>query len=417
MNHLYHRCSKSRFFVSLPIQDSIRFRPMSRISSFSSAHLWPLPQHWEMFGLLLPRPLLDWAEIHAFPEQVTDSSLGKDLLFWRSRKIALVKQTAYHALYPQPGKGSWQETVLSSACHLGPFSFLADLGADYHVVRQASEPETFLWKEKQAYDPDPANSFRHKMKEIHKIESSLLGRELPSVDDISWDKFDMVIGIDIPIPERIVRQCPRTLWAYYSIEAGGPLQKNSLLRPAAGYNLFLNHGFRRYRSRPRNRPHVLEFPLQFQSPQSWEKLRQVVKPSPERSVILIERNSWADVLPASRIPLDRPSGNAFEYLHKMFSAFACLHTTPRSRWGNWAVESVLSGSVFLGNAQSLAQISPLLPGMDCRSLQKGVDLANRLIEDPPFFDSVQKLQTQVVEHVAFRRPLNDLTRKSQEFFT
>jgi hypothetical protein len=55
--------------------------------------------------------------------------------------------------------------------------------------------------------------------------------------------------------------------------------------------------------------------------------------------------------------------------------------------------------------------------MDCRSLQKGVDLANRLIEDPPFFDSVQKLQTQVVEHVAFRRPLNDLTRKSQEFFT
>jgi len=100
----------------------------------------------------------------------------------------------------------------------------------------------------------------------------------------------------------------------------------------------------------------------------------------------------------------------------MFSAFACLHTTPRPRWGNWAVESVLSGSVFLGNAGSLAQISPLLPGMDCRSLQKGVDLANRIIDDPPFFDSVQKLQSQVVEHVAFRRPLTDLTRKGLEFF-
>jgi hypothetical protein len=244
-----------------------------------------------------------------------------------------------------------------------------------------------------------------------------MGRELPSVDDIAWDKYDMVIGIDIPIPERIVRLSPRTLWAYYSIEAGGPLQKNSLLSPASGYDLFLNHGFRRYRTRPRNRPHVLEFPLQFQSPQSWQKLRQVLKPSPERSVILIEKNSWADVLPASRIPLDRPSGNALEYLHKMFSAFACLHTTSRPRWGNWAVESVLSGSVFLGNAESLAQISPLLPGIDCRSLQQGVDLANRLIETPSLWDFAQKLQTQVVEHVAFRRPLADLTRKGLAFFT
>jgi hypothetical protein len=382
----------------------------------SSFRLLALAQHWENLGFFLPRPLLDWAEIHTFPEQVTDSSLDKDLIFWRSRKIALVKQTAYHALYPQPGKGSWQETVLSSQCHLGPFSFLADLAADYHVVRQAKEPETFLWKEKQSYDPNPTESFSRKMEEVRKIESSPLGRELPSVDDIAWDKYDMVIGIDIPIPERIVRQCPRTLWAYYSIEAGGPLQKNSLLSPASGYKLFLNHGFRRYRTRPRNRSHVLEFPLQFQSPQSWKKLRLAVNPSPERSVILIERNSWADVLPASRISLDRPTGNALEYLHKMFSAFACLHTTPKPRWGNWAVESVLSGSVFLGNAGSLAQISPLLPGMDCRTLDKGVELANRLIETPSLWDFAQKLQAQVVEHVAFRRPLTDLTRLAKQFF-
>ena len=382
----------------------------------SSFHLLALAQYWEKLGFFLPRPLLDWAEIHAFPEQVTDSSLDKDLLFWRSRKIALVKQTAYHALYPHPGKGSWQETVLSSVCHLGPFSFLADLGADYHVVRQASEPETFLWKEKYAYDPDPDALFRHKMEEIHKIESSPMGRELPSVDDIAWNKYDMVIGIDIPIPERIVRQCPRTLWAYYSIEAGGPLQKNSLISPASGYNLFLNHGFRRYRARPRNRPHVLEFPLQFQSLRSWAELRRIVQPPDKRSILLIEKSSWEDTLPASQISLDRPSGNALEYLHKMFSAFACLHTTPRSRWGNWAVESVLSGSVFLGNAESLAQISPLLPGMDCRSLKKGVKLANRLIETPSLWDFAQKLQTQVVENLAFRRPLADLTRKGLEFF-
>jgi hypothetical protein len=54
--------------------------------------------------------------------------------------------------------------------------------------------------------------------------------------------------------------------------------------------------------------------------------------------------------------------------------------------------------------------------MDFRSLQKGVDLANRLIETPSLWDFVQKLQTQVVEHVAFRRPLTDLTRLARQFF-
>lgn len=367
-------------------------------------------------GLFFPRPLLDWAEMHAFPEQVPDSCLESDLLFWRSRKVALVKQTAYPALFTINQPKDWMEAVFSCPYHLGPFSFLADLGADYFIVRQASEPETFSWQDKYAYDPDPRDSVAHKLEEIRKFESLPIGSKLPSVDDIPWDSYDLVVSIDLPIPERIVKKAPRTLWAYFSIEAGGPLQKNSLVRPLAGYQLFLNHGFRRYRSRPWNKNHVLEFPLQFQSLRAWGELRSLVHPPDKRTIVLIERNSWEDPLPASQVPLDRPSGEASEYLKKMFSALVCLHTTRRPRWGNWAVESVLSGSVFLGNADSLAQISPLLPGMDCRSLQKGVDLANHLIENPALWDFAQKLQSQVVEHVSFRRPLNDLTRKGREFF-
>ena len=68
----------------------------------SSFRLLALAQHWEKFGFFLPRPLLDWAEIHACPAAISDVSVDQDIDFWRSRKIALVKQTAYHALYPQP---------------------------------------------------------------------------------------------------------------------------------------------------------------------------------------------------------------------------------------------------------------------------------------------------------------------------
>lgn len=389
---------------------------MQQTSPKTKTRLLPLPQSWERIGRFLPRAWLDWAEVHAWPEPVPDSVLQADLSFWESRRVALVKQTAYHALYLQPDSPDWKKTVLSSHCHLGPFSFLAELKADYLIVRQSNDPETFRWRDKYAYDPDPEASCRRRLEELHELESSRMGNPLPSVDDINWSQYDLVVGIDIPIPERIVRNCPRTLWSYYSVEAGGPLQKDSLISPVAGYQLFLNHGFRRYRSRPANRSHVLEFPLQFQSPGAWRELRQAIEPVGARSCILVEKNSWADPLPPSRWPIDRTAGDALAYLRKMFTAWACLHTTPKTRWGNWAVEAILSGSVFLGNAGSLAQISPLLPGLDCRTLHEGVAKANDLAENPTAWEAAQKLQTKVVDQVAFRRPLADLTRKAREFF-
>lgn len=389
---------------------------MNHTDHRGSPRLWRLDQGWEKFGFFLPRGILDWAEIHARPGSFSLSDTEAALRFWRSRKVALVKQTAYALLYPRSAPGGWQDTVLSSLCHLGPFSCLADLGADYFVVRQAKEPETYLWKEKFAYDPDPSASYHAKLGEIDRAENSPAGRSLPSVDDIPWHKYDLVVGIDVPVPERIVEKCPRTLWTYLSIEAGGPLQKDSLRRPLAGYDLFLNHGFRRYRARPANRPHVLEFPLQFQSQAAWDGLRKKLAPRTPRTKILAEKNSWVEPPPLSAAPLDQPSGDAREYLEKMFSALVCLHTTDKTRWGNWSIEAVLSGSVFLGNATSLAHLTALLPGLDCRSLREGVDLANRLVADRARWQVLQNLQTEVVEDLCFRRPLIELTRKAREFF-
>ena len=386
----------------------------SNLPSFP--RLGHLPQKWEQFGFFLPRGILDWAEIHARPRPFSDSETEEALRFWRARKVALVKQTAYPLLYPRTHPGGWEETVLSSVCHLGPFSLLADLGAEYHVVRQAQEPETYLWKEKFAYDPDPAASFQARRRNMEEEEASPAGRKLPSVDDIPWHQYDLVVGIDVPVPQRIVEKCPRTLWAYLSIEAGGPLQKDSLRHPLAGYRLFLNHGFRRYRARPANRPHVLEFPLQFQSQVAWDGLRKKLAPRTTRTKILAEKNSWEEPPPPSAAPLDQPSGDAREYLQKMFSARVCLHTTDKTRWGNWSIEAVQSGAVFLGNAASLAHLTALLPGLDCRSLRDGVDLANRLVADPTRWQALQHLQAEVVEDFCFRRPLIELTRKAREFF-
>jgi hypothetical protein len=100
----------------------------------------------------------------------------------------------------------------------------------------------------------------------------------------------------------------------------------------------------------------------------------------------------------------------------MGSAFACLHTTSKPRWGNWAVESVLAGAIFIGNSRSLAQIAAILPGTDSRKLADAVALAHRLHEQPAVASQIQRLQASIVDYVAFSRPLNDLTAKARQFF-
>ena len=379
-------------------------------------NLFYIPQSFERCLRFFPREILQWVEVHSTPFANEEQSTEELRSFWRGKKIALVKQTAYPALFTINQPKDWLEAVFSCPSHLGPFSFLSDLGADYFIVRQADEPETYLWKEKYAYDPYPQASVAEKLQEIRNFESSPKGTALPCVDDIPWDTYDLVVTIDLPIPERIVKMAPRTLWAYLSIEAGGPLQKRSLAAPLAGYQFFLNHGFRRYRSRPWNKNHVLEFPLQFQSHQAWTRILSSVSTTNQRSLLLVDRNSWIAPPPESRLQIDQPSGDARHYLELMGSAFACLHTTSPPRWGNWAVESVLAGAIFIGNSRSLAQIAAILPGTDSRKLADAVALAHRLHEQPAVASQIQKLQASIVDYVAFSRPLNDLTAKARQFF-
>jgi hypothetical protein len=100
----------------------------------------------------------------------------------------------------------------------------------------------------------------------------------------------------------------------------------------------------------------------------------------------------------------------------MFSARFAVHTTSRPRWGNWAIEAAQAGSLFLGNASSLAHLSLLLPGLDCRSLADASGKISGLLNNPEHLQALQSRQADLAEELAFRRPLLDLTAKAKEFF-
>ncbi|MFA9196320.1 MAG: hypothetical protein ACEQSM_01770 [Aliarcobacter sp.] len=375
--------------------------------------LLALAQHWEKLGFFLPRPLLDWAEIHAVAHFVSESETKRCLDFWGSRKIALVKQTAYQGAY-LPGAGrSWVQTILTAPAHLGPMSFLADLNADYFVVRQTPDPETYLWKEKFAGDPNPEIAFRRI--QTWQEKQDVMG--VVDCDQIRWDDYDLVIGLDIPIPTRIVSKSKKTIWAYYSVEAGGTLHKSSLQKPVGGYHLYLNHCFRRFRARPSNKSHVLEFPFTFQSAASWKFLaKETAGVDTNRRGAVVDRASWQSHPGEKPSLLTAVSGDAVAYTRLMSSSEFAIRTDLKTRWGNWALESIQAGCLFLGRADSLAMPGILLPDLVVADIASAHKKIEALLKNPLLMQSLAQTQAALAEHLAFRRPLMDLTARAKQFF-
>ena len=386
---------------------------MSTLRPLTTASPWLVEQNWEKLGLILPRSILNLAEIHATPKLISDAEITSCLSFWRSRKVALVKQSTYPGVY-LPGTGrNWINTVLTAPSHLGPMSFLANLNADYFVIRQTSEPETYLWKEKFMYDADPEAAFRGA--EISQKKQETM--EVVDCDQIRWDDYDLVVCLDIPIPTKITLKSKKPIWAYYSVEAGGPLHKRSLVEPVKGYHLYFNHCFRRYRARPKNRSHVLEFPFTFQSADTWRDLSQIAHPSvAERHGAVVDRASWDTSLgekPSYMTPL---SGDASTYIRMMTSRQFAIWTNPKPRWGNWALEAVQAGCLFLGRADSLAMPGVLLPDLVVPDLASAHKKIGDLLGNPFYMQSLAQTQAALAEHLAFRRPLMDLTTYAKKFF-
>jgi len=294
---------------------------------------------------------------------------------------------------------------------------LADLGADYIVVHQEKDDECFRWRDKYVHCPDPTARFQARLAEMDAWLLTPAGRGVARCDDIPWNQYDLVVSMDLALPDRIVKKCPRTFWAYFSTEPGSPLQKESLRGLRSGYSVFLNHGFRKYRSRPWNQSHVLEFPYSFQSTGAWSALgRRIGVARGAREGILVEKGSWREPSFKSSIKQTRLEGDMQEYLKQMFSHRYAIRTDPKSRWGNWAIEAIMAGNLFLGNPSALDHRSLFLPCTNCHELLTAVRRAEK-IEAESRWSILQSLQMELAEHLSFRRPLIELTKRAKDFFT
>ena len=364
-----------------------------------------------------PRSLLRRLELGPCPTR-GPAATEEALHHLRGLRIAFVKQEVAAAMPNLPGKHDILDFLKSAGSHTGCLSLLHELEAELVLVREESAQECQTWREKVRYDPDPVfleNLYRREAREVP-VQTPAGPRTrhdlaIP-VSEVDWGKFDLVIALDIPVPEKIVRAHPRTVWAYMITETAMPSYRASRQAPLFGYRLFLNQKCRLHPVRPSNRWHEIDFPWAFQTPACYEQIT-----APSRPGILLDPHTTGtpeiEGLEASwGLPVRAPRGLvAFDWIQNLRASRYLIRLTKKHNWGNLAIEAACAGSLVLADPRFLENPAPLLRELIARSPEQAADLVRKLERDPGTREHLGHTQRARVYELAFARPLRELWQK------
>jgi len=382
-----------------------------------------LPSFTESALALLPRPILDWTEIHAFPASRIQDGMSPAPL-----RVALVKSEVCGHIYARPWShgGKFRDLALSTLKTFGPLSLFTRHQTDFFIVRLAADPECQVWREFYAGDPDPISSARiHEgFRNYHPADepagSPSQGDLAVEPETIDWGRYDAVIVQDLCVPGRIIRRFPHVLWSYWIGETGSPSFKDSFRRAAGGYQLYLNGSSRRWRVRPGLRPHVLEFPYILQDSRTHERLG--AQPWRQRSGILLEVNSAGALPPAVRTrleslaPVSENVGTPAERLARLHRSRYFVQMISKRLWGNSLNEAVAAGCLGLANPDSMPNNrSLLMPGLTPPDWDSMVSLIRTLEMNPERAEAERLRQQALADWLLCDRPISDWEGRLQRF--
>lgn len=142
-------------------------------------------------------------------------------------KIALVKQEVYQDLYVCPvTEKDPAEILFSSMGRVGPIALMAELNADFYIVKEEMDMETQIYKKviphiakylyllkTETLDKIPGQEFKQPGSPYPN------GKFAIDCHNIDWGQYDIVISINVSLPTTVVRHYPNTLFAYMIGEA------------------------------------------------------------------------------------------------------------------------------------------------------------------------------------------------------
>lgn len=360
------------------------------------------------------RGAVSWQSMIAGSDIVTDAEVMRRA---EGMRFALVKQDVYQDLYCCPKRSDARTAVLSSLMRSGPVALLTRLKADFLIVKTEPQPECSIWKEKWFDCRDFPLSYYESLK-TQVFMAGERGHTQPqgnfsiSVYDVDWGQYDVVIGIECPVPAVLTRKYPNVAWCYYIGEPGMRSAIHSLRRPVKGYDLFLNQKFRCLARSLRPPMHVIEFPYFLQYVGCFHDIG--IETTKFRKGIVLEKETAGNFSKrelstlGSFGPVIIAQGSIEEILTAIMQCKYYVRLGSRRHLGNAVIEAISAGCLAMTNPSELGIRSLMLPETSVTSRAKLIERIQAFEKNQIWFDEVLAKQRERVDYLCFSRPIMDL---------
>lgn len=338
-------------------------------------------------------------------------------------KIAFVKQDVYQDLYVcPPGTKDAQALLFSSMMRVGPIGLFTELDTSFFIVEEDPAPECQIYR---SVIPKIADDVKLlKTKTIDQLPGQAFkspGSPHPNghfsvpCRSIDWSDFDVVISINVSIPEDVIRQHPQVLFCYMIGEANLASKWAEF-----GYDVCLNQLISNKITSQIGR--AVDFPYTFVGPHCLENLMKKelgreslqdgvyaeINMSEERPVLgpPEELKPLVDEGYAVRIHKQ----NIKENLQEVYDAKYFVKLGGRLIRGNSVIEAVSCGTLVLLPRDTLIHEELIPEGCSVESFDELREKIRYLDDRPKEYERLLNLQRDVVRKMCFENAVTSLER-------
>lgn len=350
-------------------------------------------------------------------------ALGKPL------RVALVKQDCNEDLYCcAPGLAPL-ETLRSTLLRSGPAALFKLFDTTFYIVRTEPDPECNIWKEKaEILGWCPLTWFEDFRNRVPGRDhgQSLFARD---VNEVPWDSFDLVISMDIAVPERLTRRFPQVVWAYYVRELKMPSFHRSMEQALPGQDLFLSQDFSPLFKK--DGQHVVRFPYHFHYYGIFHELTERVIPSivtgSQRQGIFLDHhtateltaNDWESLAQFGPVystfrdvdNFDQVAQKAVpsrtmepKILEKLMKSKYYIKIGGRNVYGTAMVEAIAAGCLALADPARTANNFFYSPPLCATNIPDVIDKLCQLEASESLYIQQVKRQRLLMDYLCFYRP-------------
>ena len=337
-------------------------------------------------------------------------------------RIAFVKQDVYQDLYVAGVNETAENLICSSIMRAGPIALFTLFNTDFYIIKEENTPECRAWEKVIPHynkrwfrqlktlphsqtDFPEAKLFQSKRNASHASFSK-------SAYDVNWSVYDIVIGINFPIPRRIVEAHHNTLWCYMIGEANIFTK-----RIYHGYDVSLTQQTRGLIARDLG---FVDFPYSFIGPTCIEEIAYGhLGRDSARTGVYLEVNSVRDLAgdrlldlkqqwSQSAHPLRFHQQGILQNLCELYDSKYFVKAGGRMIRGNSVIEAISSGTLVLMDPAEVHH-SQLLP-KECwvYSADEAIKKINMLDKDNDKYEALLQEQRSRVQAFAIDAPMESL---------